>query len=162
MKKIVPLIILAVLTVSCGVSKEMARVKVVGNLDSYTYAYVVPSGSSASASTGVAVGHVYAGTSAISNPSDIISGYLMKKGYTIVPEVKPEHAKNTMVVTYGQVASSMTWAAEHTCMIQMLDAESQELIAYCEANGTSIETMSEALQKAIYNALNSIFKVAKM
>lgn len=162
MKKIIPLVFLAALFISCGVSKEMARVKVAGDLSNYTHAYIMPTGSASTATTGVAVGMVYTGTTAASNPSDIICGYLMKKGYTIVPQIKPEQAKNTMIVTYGQVSSSMDWSAEHTCMIQLLDAESQELIAYCEANGTSAKSMKDALQRAIYNALNSIFKVAHL
>lgn len=157
MKKIL-LVLLALLFVGCGVSKSVPKAKVYGNIDAYTRVYVTPAGSAAASSVGVGVGGVYEGTTSASSPSDIIRGYLMKKGYTIVPEIKPEQAKYTMIATYGQVKSSMDLISEITAIIQLTDAETQQLIASCEASGSSAISMSEALVRAIENAMNAIFQ----
>lgn len=157
MKKIVTLVLLVVLFVSCGVSKNVPRAKIYGNVDAYTHVYVTPTSSAAGSSVGAAVGGVYEGTSSASSPSDIIRGYLMKEGYTVVPEIKPELAKYTMIATYGQVKSSMDLTSEITAIIQLTDAETQQLVASCETTGSSAISMSDALAKAIESAMKAIF-----
>ena len=73
-----------------------------GNVYKYNYVYVIPT-SGVTSSSGVYGNQygVYGGSTKTVNPSEVISGYLMKKGYTTLPNIDPNLAENTMIVSYG-------------------------------------------------------------
>jgi hypothetical protein len=65
-------------------------------IEGYKYVFITPTTNLTSGSGGVYGGQygVYgAATSKSVNPGDVISGILLKEGYTRVPELKPELLK---------------------------------------------------------------------
>ena len=131
-----------------------------GDLSKYRYVYVIPT-NGVTSNTGVAgaisiggVTGIYGNQTNTINPSETISGNLMKMGYTILPAVTPEFAENTMIVSYGYLGKRLmglvTYAS--TIIIQMRDAQTQELVASFETEGYSEDeanSISEAIIKAM-------------
>ena len=160
MKKILFLAVIAVALTSCFELKiPVAEVK--GNVQDYPYAYVV-STSGVTSSSGVYGNEhgVYGGLTKTVNPLEVISGYLMKKGYTILPSISPELADKTLIVTYGYTGRRrLSLFAYASCIIiQMRNAKSQAMIVSCEAEaGGYDENESVYIFQAINNALNKIF-----
>lgn len=130
-----------------------------GNVYKYNYVYVIPT-SGVTSSSGVYGNQygVYGGSTKTVNPSEVISGYLMKKGYTTLPNVDPNLAENTMIVSYGYTGRrQLSLFSYASCvMIQFRDAKTHELIATCEGEGCGEDETADILQ-AIYSALGVIF-----
>ena len=82
----------------------------------------------------------------------------MKKGYTTLPNVDPNLADNTMIVSYGYTGRrKLSLFSYASCiMIQFRDAKTHELIATCEGEGCGEDETADILQ-AIYSALGVIF-----
>ena len=101
---------------------------------------------------------VYGGSTKTVNPSEVISGYLMKKGYTTLPNIDPNLADNTMIVSYGYTGRrQLSLFSYASCvMIQFRDAKTHELVATCEGEGCGEDETDDILQ-AIYSALGVIF-----
>ena len=77
-------------------------------VSSYKYFYVTPTSELTSSSGGVYGGQygTYGGTTTKSlNPSDVISGVLLKQGMIRLPELDPELLDKTLVVNYGESGS---------------------------------------------------------
>jgi hypothetical protein len=91
------------------------------------------------------------------NPSELITGYLMKLGYSALPSIVPDLAEHTIVVTYGNTGTSSVLVAKSGVIIQVRDAKTHQLIATSEAEGTSLEDETYAVKRAIYRALDNIF-----
>ena len=125
----------------------------------YNYVYVIPT-SGVTSSSGVYGNQygVYGGSTKTVNPSEVISGYLMKKGYTTLPSVDPNLAENTMIVSYGYTGRrQLSLFSYASCvMIQFRDAKTHELVATCEGEGCGEDETADILQ-AIYSALGVIF-----
>lgn len=134
-----------------------------GNVYKYNYVYVIPT-SGVTSSSGVYGNQygVYGGSTKTVNPSEAISGYLMKKGYTTLPNVDPNLAENTMIVSYGYTGRrQLSLFSYASCvMIQFRDAKTHELIATCEGEGCGEDETADILQ-AIYSALGVIFTPKK-
>lgn len=134
-----------------------------GNVYKYNYVYVIPT-SGVTSSSGVYGNQygVYGGSTKTVNPSEVISGYLMKKGYTTLPNVDPNLAENTMIVSYGYTGRrQLSLFSYASCvMIQFRDAKTHELIATCEGEGCGEDETADILQ-AIYSALGVIFTPKK-
>lgn len=142
-RKLIILITGLLLTYAC--MAQLNTLVVLGestDIYKYQYAYVMPTSS-------VTTGGLYydaflgiIGEPQVSiNPSDKISGYLMKWGYTILPTISSEYADKTMVVSYGYTG--------RTVMIQMRDAQTQELVISIETE-VNDKTEAEAISNAIY------------
>ena len=101
---------------------------------------------------------VYGGSTKTVNPSEVISGYLMKKGYTTLPNIDPNLVDNTMTVSYGYTGRrQLSLFSYASCvMIQFRDAKTHELIATCEGEGCGEDETDDILQ-AIYSAIGVIF-----
>ena len=144
---------------SCGVMLNAPVASVKSNLYKYNYVYVVPT-SGVTSSSGVYGGQygVHGGQTKTVNPSEAISGYLMKIGYTPVPSVTEELANKTLIVSYGYTGRrTLSAFAYASCIIiQMRDAKTHELVASCEAEGCGSDETEDILQ-AIYSGLNAIF-----
>ena len=73
-------------------------------IEMFKYAYISPT-KELTSSTGSAYGGQYgiygSSTTKSVNPSDVIAGILIQKGYVILPELNPELAKETLIVNYG-------------------------------------------------------------
>jgi len=92
------------------------------------------------------------------NPSEIISGFLMKKGFIIVPELKPENESHTIVVNYAETGRrnlNLGYAIEIT--IQILSATDNSLLCTGTAEGQG-STEADDIRIAINRCLAEIFK----
>ena len=151
------LTIIVVLTLtSCG-SLRPATVTRHSSLEGYQYAYI----NSTSTKVGSA-GYFYNGMGASetksTNPSEIISGFLMKKGFIIVPELKSENESHTIVVNYAETGRrnlNLGYAIEIT--IQILSATDNSLLCTGTAEGQG-STEADDIRIAINRCLAEIFK----
>lgn len=149
------LIVILTLT-SCG-SLRPVTVTRNSSLEGYHYAYI----NSTSTKVGSA-GYFYNGMGASetksTNPSEIISGFLMKKGFIIVPELKPENESQTIVVNYAETGRrnlNLGYTIEIT--IQILSATDQSLLCTGTAEGQG-STEADDIRIAINRCLAEIFK----
>ena len=144
----------------CGVMLNAPVASVKNNLYKYNYVYVVPT-SAVTSSSGVSenIWGVYGGQTKTVSPSETISGYLMKVGFTPVPSVTEELADKTLVVSYGYTGRRQLglFAYASCIIIQMRDAKTHEMVASCEAEGCGDDETDDILQ-AIYSGLNAIFE----
>ena len=159
MKKLLLLAIIPLLLTGCGAMLKVPTADIQGNVYKYNYVYVIPT-SGVTSSSGVYGNQygVYGGSTKTVNPSEVISGYLMKKGYTTLPNVDPNLAENTMIVSYGYTGRrQLSLFSYASCvMIQFRDAKTHELVATCEGEGCGEDETADILQ-AIYSALGVIF-----
>lgn len=154
------LVVCTILTVvGCGSLKAPVIVRNTP-LDEFKYAYI-PSTQELKSSVGMAYGTQYGltgySTTKSVNPSDIIAGYLIKAGYIIVPEVKPELAAQTVVINYGESGRrSLNLGYTIEITLQFISAKSNELVCSCTAEGQG-STEADDIRIAIRRALTSLF-----
>lgn len=145
----------------CALKKPM----VVKNapIETFKYAYISPTneltaGSGGTYGTGYGV--YGAMTTKTVNPADLITGILMKEGFVILPELKPELAKETLIVTYGESGRRNLWGGvlgyTMEVTIQFLSAQTHEIICTCTAEGLG-DTEADDIRKAISRALDGLF-----
>lgn len=131
-----------------------------GKLQNYPYVYVIPT-SGVSGSSGVYGNQygVFGGKTTTTNPSEVIAGYLMKRGFTILPEINPELQSKTLIASYGHTGKRQLslFAYSNIVLIQFRDAKTHELIASSEAEGCGSDEAQDVLQ-AITRALDSLFR----
>lgn len=159
MKKILTLFIVALSLTSCRLVLNAPIVQRHSSLYNYAYVYVVPT-AAVTSSPGVYGGQygVYGGATRTISPSEVIGGYLMKKGYTPIPSVTDDLADKTLVVSYGFTGRrKLGWFAYASCIIiQMRDAKTHQIVASCESEGCGSDETYDILQ-AITSGLNAIF-----
>ena len=158
MKKILSLIVIALVMTSCyTLNAPVTQYR--GNLYNYSYVFVVPT-AAVTSSSGVYGDQygVYGGETKTISPSEVISGYLMKKGYTPIPSVTDDLADKTLVVSYGFTGRRQLglFAYASCIIIQMRDAKTHEMVASCESEGCGSDETEDVLQ-AITSGLNAIF-----
>lgn len=155
MKKILLLILVSISLTSCGIAVKVPTVVTNGNPYNYTYVYVIPT-AAVTSSSGVYDG--YGGITKTISPSEAISGYLMKKGFTPVPSVTDDLADKTLIVSYGYTGRRQLglFAYASCIIIQMRDAKTHQMVASCEAEGCGSDETDDILQ-AIHSGLNTIF-----
>ena len=131
-----------------------------GKLQNYSYVYIIPT-SSVYGSSGVYGNQygVYGGQTTTTNPSEVIAGYLMKRGFTILPEITPELQSKTLIASYGHTGKRQLslFAYSNIVLIQFRDAKTHELIASSEAEGCGSDEAQDVLQ-AITHALDALFR----
>lgn len=129
-------------------------------IETYKYVYIYPTNEITSGT-----GDIYGGqnniygyvTTKSVNPRDIIAGILIKEGYVILPELKPELANETLIVNYGESGRRINligYTIEVT--IQFISAKNNEMICSCTAEGQG-ETEADDIRKAIKRALSALF-----
>lgn len=117
----------------------------------YKYAYVIPT--SGVTSQGMTIGLSSAPAKTI-NPSETISGKLMQQGYCILPNISPELAEKTMIVSYGYTGRQETGLGYASCIIvQFRDAKTHDLLASIETGGNGWDETDDILI-----AINNVFK----
>lgn len=129
-------------------------------LDGYRYVYITPTSGLSSSSGGVYGGTygVYGSTQSKSvNPSDIIAGHMIRKGFVQVPKIKPELASQTLIVNYGESGRRnvfLGYTIEIT--LQFLSAHNHEVVCISTAEGMG-STEADDIRIAINRALEEVF-----
>lgn len=154
-----PFLVLAL--TACG-ALDPVTLNVKADLYKYRYAYIMKTGS-VTASTSVQTyydGYVSGGVTHTVNPTDIMSGYLMKKGFTILPELDDAKLAETLVVSYGELGRrSVGFLFLDTAsrvVVHLRDAKTNDLVASAEAEESGL-TEADNIRYAINRALDAIF-----
>ena len=161
MKKIV-FFLVALLATSCGALRP-TTCSVQPSFYQYRYVYVMPTGS-VTGSTAVHASYDYryvsGGKTKTTNPTDLMAGYLMQKGFTVLPQLDQNKLSETMVVSYGETGHrsvGLLWLSDATSIIlQFRDAQTNELVASAESEDYG-STEADNIRYAITNALDAIF-----
>ncbi len=133
-------------------------------VESFKYAYISPT-KELTFSTRSTYGGQYglcgslhsSSTTKSVNPSDVIAGILIQKGYVILPEPNSRLAKETLIVNYGESGRrnrGFGYTIEVT--IQFISAATNELVCSCTAEGQG-ETEADDIRQAIGRALDGLF-----
>jgi len=162
MKKILFFFVLAIVATGCGALKP-TTCTVHPDFYKYRYVYIMPTGS-VTASTGVHTSYdrsyVSGGVTKTTNPADLMSGYLMQKGFTILPQLDQTKLSETLVLSYGETGKrsvGFLWLSDATSIIiQFRDAQTNELIASAEAEDYG-STEADNIRYALTSALDAIF-----
>ena len=161
MKKILIFIATLALT-ACGALKP-TTCSVHPNFYKYRYVYIMPTGS-VTGSTGVYTSYVddrvRGGVTRTTNPSDMMAGTLMQKGFTILPQLDQNKLAETLVLSYGETGHrdvGFLWLSTSTgIIIQFRDAQTNDLIASAEAEASG-STEADDVRYAIEKAMDAIF-----
>lgn len=145
----------------CGTLKEPVIVKN-ASMSDYKYVYITPTKELTSGTGGAYMGQngiMYGSTQSKSiNPSDVISGVLIKNGYVIIPELRPELNDRTLIVNYGESGRRKKgWGYTIEVTIQFISAESYETVSSCTAEGQG-STEADDIRIAINRALSALLK----
>ena len=97
-------IFLSFLSAGCAPLQQVSIMRV-DKIENYKYIYITPTNRINSSS-----GAVYANQYGVSggsfsksiNPSEVISGVLLKEGFMQLPELKPELINETLIINYGE------------------------------------------------------------
>jgi len=92
------------------------------------------------------------------NPSDVISGVLLKEGFMIIPEMKQEFADKTLIVNYGESGRRNVGGGGYTIevTIKFISAKSHETMCSCTAEGMG-QTEADDIRIAINRCLSALF-----
>lgn len=159
--KIIVLALMPLVFASC-VSLQPVRVTRNTSLDNYTYFYITPT-ETKTGSTGGVYGNGYgvygSSRSKSTNPADIISGYLIKRGMVRLPEVKSDLADKTMIINYGETGRRGTGLGGYTIEItlQILSAKTSEVICVVTGEGQG-ETEADDIRIAINRCLEEMYR----
>jgi hypothetical protein len=129
-------------------------------IERYKYVYISPTKeliSSRGDTYGGQYGMYGSSTTKSINPSDVIAGILIKKGYIILPELKSELSNETLIVNYGESGRrnrGLGYTIEVT--MQFISANTNEMICSCTAEGQGVTEVDD-IRQAINRALSSLF-----
>ena len=162
MKKILFFLFAALAMTGCAPLKQTVC-SVQPTFYKYRYVYIMPTGS-VTGSTGVYTSYVdnrvYGGKTKTANPADLMSGILMQKGFTILPQLDQNKLAETLVLNYGETGQrdvGFLWLSTSTnIIIQFRDAQTNDLIASAEAEDVG-STEADNVRYAIQKALDAIF-----
>jgi hypothetical protein len=149
------IIIAAVLIAVSAMARPVPTIAIKGDLNQYKYVHVISTSgttSSSGVSTSAHYGH-YSYTSGngtkTTNPSEQLSGFFMKEGFTVLPSISPEIADKTLIVSYGFLGTDEIYSE---IILQLTDANTHEVVASYETSGKGIddaERVSDALNYVI-------------
>lgn len=129
-------------------------------VEMFKYAYITPT-KELTSSTGSTYGGQYgiygSSTTKSVNPSDVIAGILIQRGYVILPEPNPKLAEETLIVNYGESGRrnrGLGYTIEVT--IQFISAKTNEMVCSCTAEGQG-STEADDIRQAIKRALDGLF-----
>lgn len=151
------LLLYSMLFSSCGVTLLAPKVQQNSSLIGYKYFYVTPTEERSSV-----IGSVYNGVGSSTthsvNPADIITGYLVKRGYVRVPELRDVNRERTFIINYGETgrrqASIFAYTIEVT--LQFISADTHDVLAVSTAEGCGT-TEADDIRIAINRSLDAIF-----
>lgn len=140
---------------SCVTLKE-PNVIMKGNLHDYQYVVINPT-QSLTSSVGTTINGIYVSEGKTVNPGDVISGYLIKNGFIVLPEIQEDKKSNTMIITYGESGRrTVFWGYTTEVTLQFISADNHSLICTSTAEGIG-DTEADDIKKAIIRALDAIF-----
>ena len=157
---ILAIILISIFVNSCTTLKPPIIVK---NNSFAEYKFVIIQQTNGlTSSTGAVYGNqygVYGSSSSKSiNPSDVISGILMKEGFIILSEIQPELIDKTLIVNYGESGRrNVAFGYTIEVTIKFISAKSYEIIASCTAEGIG-STEADDIRIAINRALSGLFQ----
>lgn len=128
----------------------------------YKYVYIIPA-TSVSSVYGATVGSgpttVGATTSSSVSPTDLISGYFVKKGFVRLADLKPEFNSQTLAVSYSESNLRRIGGTEATeVTIQMVNAATNQMVCTVTAEGKSNTNQAEEVRMAIDRAMKEAMK----
>jgi len=158
--KCVAIFIISVFASSC-VTLEPPIIIRNSSFEEYKYA-VIQQTSTLTSSTGSVYGNQYglygSSISKSINPSDVISGILMREGFIILPEIQPEFIDNTFIVNYGESGRrNVAFGYTIEVTIIFISAKSHDIIASCTAEGIG-STEADDIRIAINRCLSGLFQ----
>ena len=154
-KLCVSIVLMVIVLSSCRALKTPVIVKN-APIEEYIYVFITPT-KELTSSAGSAYGGYGSSTTKSVNPSDVISGELIKNGFIVLPELKSELNNKTLIVNYGESGRrnrGLGYTIE--VMIQFVSAETHELVCSCTAEGQGA-TEADDIRQAIRRALSGLF-----
>ena len=104
------------------------------------------------------VGTTYVSEGKTVNPRDIISGYLMKRGFIIVTEISDDIKDKTLIVNYGESGRrNVLFGYTTEVTLQFISAGTKNLVCSSTAEGIG-DTEADDIKKAITRALEAVFE----
>lgn len=160
MKQLLTILVCALAVCGCATSRY-SSVNKFAPIEDYKYIYVLGTNELVSIDTSVGTADEFGNATASTyinafNPSDVIVGYLMKKGFIRAPNLDKELAHKTLLVSYGESGHYRGGIAEVT--IQFIDASTHELITSTTAASGGIKSDSDKLRDAILKSLKILFE----
>jgi hypothetical protein len=155
------IVITIILVNSCAILKPPIITKN-DSIERYKYVFIPTTSNLTSGAGGVYGGQygVYGSSMNKSvNPSDVITGILLKEGFVSLPEIKPELTDETLIVNYGESGKRVIagglggYTIEVT--IKFISAKSFETICSCTAEGQG-ETEADDIREAITRCLSGL------
>lgn len=146
---------LAFIFAGCVSLKDVETVK---NENLYNYQYVIiNSTESLTSNIGTTINGFYVSEGKTVNPRDVISGYLIKKGFIILTEVQDDIKNQTMIANYGESGRrEVIWGYTTEVTLQFITADTKKLICSSTAEGIG-DTEADDIKKAITRALDALF-----
>ncbi len=148
----ISIILSAIIFNSCGTLKAPTIIKN-ESIEGYKYVFITPTKELSSS-----VGVNGMTTTRSVNPSDIIAGELIKRGFIIIPELKSELNDKTLIINYGESGrrnNGFGYTIEVT--LQFISASSNNMVCTCTAEGQG-STEADDIRQAIRRALSSLFQ----
>lgn len=148
-------LVLAFIFAGCVSLKDVETVK---NENLYNYQYVIiNSTESLTSNIGTTINGFYVSEGKTVNPRDVISGYLIKKGFIILTEVQDDIKNQTMIANYGESGRrELIWGYTTEVTLQFITADTKKLICSSTAEGIG-DTEADDIKKAITRALDALF-----
>lgn len=156
--KFLALLCVTILFSGC-VTLQPPTVNRMATLDNYKYFYITPTQDLFS-SAGTTVSGEYYSTSKTINPSDAISGALIKRGYVRLPNIDNDKKHETFIVNYGEsgrrdiLGGLLGYAMEIT--MQFVSAINHQPICVTTAEGLG-STEADDIRIAINRAIDALF-----
>lgn len=147
---------LCAIVTSCTTLKPATVIK---NDDIANYQYLIVTGtSSLTSGVGQTINGIYYSESRSVNPRDVISGYMAKKGFVILPEADKNVSEKTLIVSYGESGRrDVFWGYTTEITIQFISAETKQLLFSATAEGMGT-TEADDIKEAISRALDALFE----
>ena len=152
------LILLPFIFISCSYTLLQPTVINKGDINQYSYFFIQPTETLTSGAGGTDYfGNYYSQQKSI-NPADIITGFLVKKGFVKLLKIDKELLNKTLIVTYGESGRRNVGFGGYTIevIIQLIDGEMNSLVTSCVAEGIG-STEADDIRIAINRCLSSIY-----
>lgn len=150
------LLIMSMTMFSC-VTLQPASVQRNGQLSNYTYFIINPT-ETLTSGQGNTYDGIYSSVNKTVNPSDVIRGYLIKKGLVVLAEPQGDLLTQTLIVNYGESGRrnvGLGYTIEVT--IQFISASSNQVIFLTTAEGIG-DTEADDIREAITRAMDALFE----
>ena len=152
------LTLLPFIFISCSYTLLQPTVINKGDINQYSYFFIQPT-ETLTSGTGVTdyFGNYYSKQKSI-NPADIITGFLVKKGFVKLLNIDKELLNKTLIVTYGESGRRNVGFGSYTIevIIQLIDGQMNSLVTSCVAEGIG-STEADDVRIAINRCLSSIY-----